>query len=93
MDDGSLGCLCTAAKGTSASLIGESGWYKAGSKIKKSFFTYVATVPISKEQIQSEGLPITGSKSYKEYTGNKGFSGIEFQQDQERTPIVNNAVV
>jgi hypothetical protein len=84
MDDGSLGGLCAAAKGTSASLIGESGWYRSGSTLKKSFFVYAATVPIITDQTDAK---------YEKYKGNKGFSALEFQQDQERVPIVNNAVV
>ncbi|MBW4668688.1 MAG: hormogonium polysaccharide biosynthesis protein HpsA [Cyanomargarita calcarea GSE-NOS-MK-12-04C] len=84
MDDGSLGGLCAAAKGTSASLIGESGWYRSGSTLKKSFFVYAATVPITTDQTDTK---------FEKYKGNKGFSALEFQQDQERVPIVNNAVV
>ncbi|MBW4568372.1 MAG: hormogonium polysaccharide biosynthesis protein HpsA [Tolypothrix carrinoi HA7290-LM1] len=83
MDDGSLGGICAAAKGTSASLVGESGWYKSGATIKKSFFVYSTTVPITTAQNDKE----------EQYKGNKGFSALEYQQDQERIPIINNAVV
>ena len=88
MDDGSLGGLCTAAKGTSASLIGDSGWYKSGANIKKSFFVYAANVPITDTNATSK----YGS-NYEQYKGNKGFSAVEYQQDKVRVPIVNNAVV
>ncbi|MGB3757697.1 MAG: hormogonium polysaccharide biosynthesis protein HpsA [Rivularia sp. (in: cyanobacteria)] len=91
MDDGSLGGLCAGAKGTSSSLIGDSGWYKSGGNLKKSFFVYVATVPITDDNISKY---VSGSTAnYETYKGNQGFSAVEFQQDQERIPIVNNAVV
>ncbi|MEA5598948.1 hormogonium polysaccharide biosynthesis protein HpsA [Rivularia sp. UHCC 0363] len=88
MDDGSLGGLCAGAKGTSSSLIGDSGWYKSGGNLKKSFFIYVTTVPITETDANTK----YGNK-YERYRGNQGFSAVEFQQDQERIPIVNNAVV
>ena len=88
MDDGSLGGQCSAARGTSFSLIGDSGWYKSGANIKKSFFVYATTVPITDTNASSK----YGTK-YETYKGNKGFSAVEFQQDQERVPINNNAVV
>lgn len=93
MDDGTLGGICAAAKGTSASLVGESGWYKSGANIKKSFFVYSTTVPITKlEDIKSQ-FPKEAQDKLEPYKGNKSFSALEFQQDQERTPIINNAVV
>ena len=88
MDDGSLGGLCAAAKGTSASLIGDSGWYKSGANIKKSFFVYAATVPITDERAQREY-----GDDFEPYKGNKGFSALEYQQDKVRVPMNNNAVV
>ena len=87
MDDGSLSGACAGAKGTSASLIGDSGWYKAGGNLKKSFFVYVATVPITDESF------VIDENKYETFKGNQGFSAVEYQQDQERIPIVNNAVV
>ncbi|MBV6627428.1 MAG: hormogonium polysaccharide biosynthesis protein HpsA [Rivularia sp. (in: Bacteria)] len=87
MDDGSLGGLCAAARGTSFSLIGDSGWYKSGGNLKKSFFVYATTVPITDKNPNKYG------SNYETYKGNQGFSAIEFQQDQERVPVINNAVV
>ncbi|AFY54113.1 hypothetical protein Riv7116_1553 [Rivularia sp. PCC 7116] len=87
MDDGSLGGLCAAARGTSFSLIGDSGWYKSGGNLKKSFFVYATTVPITDKDTRKYG------NNYETYQGNQGFSAIEFQQDQERVPVINNAVV
>ena len=90
MDNGSLGGECAAAKGTSFSLIGDSGWYKSGANIKKSFFVYATTIPIDDTQIKAENLK---NSDFEAYLGNRGFSAVEFQQDQERIPINNNAVV
>jgi hypothetical protein len=47
MDDGSGSGFCAAALNTSAKLVSQGGWYKSGSKLKKSFFVYTATVPIT----------------------------------------------
>lgn len=88
MDDGSLGGQCSAARGTSFSLIGDSGWYKSGANIKKSFFVYSTTVPITDSDASTKY-----GNNYEEYRGNKGFSAVEYQQDQERVPLNNNAVV
>lgn len=49
MDDGSGSGFCAAALNTSAKLVSQGGWYKSGSKLKKSFFVYTATVPITNE--------------------------------------------
>ncbi|MGB3641948.1 MAG: hormogonium polysaccharide biosynthesis protein HpsA, partial [Rivularia sp. (in: cyanobacteria)] len=88
MSDGNLGGPCAAATGTSASLIGDSGWYSSDGVIKKSFFVYSASVPISDENAASKY-----GKDFEEYKGNKGFSAVEYQQDKERIPINGNAVV
>jgi hypothetical protein len=62
-------------------------WVKTGSGVlKKAFFSYVATVPIGKDQIANLG------SDYEEYVGNKGFSALEMQQDQSRLSLDNNAV-
>ncbi|MEC4805613.1 MAG: hormogonium polysaccharide biosynthesis protein HpsA [Jaaginema sp. PMC 1079.18] len=47
MDDGSGSGFCAAALNTSAKLVSQGGWFKSGSKLKKSFFVYTATVPIT----------------------------------------------
>jgi hypothetical protein len=84
MDNGAIGGQCEAALGTTASLVGDSGWYKSGGVLKKSFFVFVANVPIT----DATGL----GTNYEKYVGNKGFSALEFQQDISRIPISNNAV-
>jgi len=79
---------CEGGAGTSASLVGDSDWYKTGSRLKKPFFTYVATVPIT--NLSKLGLPVA---QYENYSGNKGFSALEYQQDRSVLPPSNNAVV
>jgi len=91
MDEGSAGGGCEAAAGTSASLVGEGDWYKAGGRLKKPFFIYVATVPITNKNQAGLILGPDAAK-YEISRGNKGFSGLEFQQDRSVLPPSNNAV-
>ncbi|MDJ0772184.1 MAG: hormogonium polysaccharide biosynthesis protein HpsA [Mastigocoleus sp. MO_167.B18] len=85
-----IGKPCGGAEGTSSSLATASGWYRFAGTLKKSFFVYSTTVPIDESYLKSASL---NSKEYESYKGNKSFSAIEFQQDQERIPLSNNAVV
>jgi len=73
---------CAAAAGTSASLVGNSGWYKVDARLKKSFFVYTVNVPITENQ--------PGIEAFK---GTPSISALEYQQDQSRIPLSNNAVV
>ncbi|MEH2170361.1 MAG: hormogonium polysaccharide biosynthesis protein HpsA [Nostoc sp.] len=86
------GGACDVAGDTSASLVGSSGWYKLPTgELKKSFFVYAVTVPISDiAQATSLNTPTT---KYEQYRGNKGFSALEMQQDRSQISITNNAVV
>jgi hypothetical protein len=84
MNTAGTGGQCAQAGDSSASLVGNSGWYSINGHLKKSFFVYSATVPIT--------TPSDPAK-YEAYTGNKGFSALEYQQDRSRIPISNNAVV
>jgi len=72
---------CAAALGTTASLAGDSGWYKSGNQLKKSFYVYTATVPII--------TPPTGNE-YEARKGSRSFSALEFHQDRTRIPLSNN---
>lgn len=75
------------------------GWFPIDDQIKKAFFTYVATVPITQEQLadlasgykpnDNTNIPVG---RFEKYTGNKGFSALEMQQDQARLALDNNAV-
>ncbi|MBD1837608.1 hypothetical protein H6F78_21690 [Coleofasciculus sp. FACHB-64] len=91
LDESSTSNQCPAASGTSASLVGDTNWQKLGSKLKKSFYVFTATVPIT--DVAALGLD-TGTNAGKyEAAKTKGFSALEFQQDQARIPLTNNAVV
>ncbi|MBE8965323.1 hypothetical protein IQ277_03405 [Nostocales cyanobacterium LEGE 12452] len=84
------GGACDIAGDTSASLVGSSGWYKLpNGELKKSFFVYAVTVPIS-DIAQATSLD---TSKYEKYRGNKGFSALEMQQDRSQVSITNNAVV
>ncbi|MCG6137374.1 MAG: hormogonium polysaccharide biosynthesis protein HpsA [Nostoc sp. LLA-1] len=81
------GKACDASGDTSASLVGGSSWYKVDTgELKKSFFIYAATVPIT-------DIGNLDEEKYQTYTGNRGFSAIEIQQDRKQIPLTNNAVV
>ncbi|MFN6535120.1 MAG: hormogonium polysaccharide biosynthesis protein HpsA [Nostoc sp. EkiNYC01] len=84
MTSGSVSNGCEDTLGTSATLVGSTGWFNIAGKLKKSFFVYTANVPITNPPNQDQ---------YEPFKGNKGFSGLEYQQDRIQLPLVNNAVV
>jgi hypothetical protein len=89
MIGGQQGGGCEDTFGTSATLVGDTGWSKIGTELKKSFFVYSANVPIT--DLNSVDPRIrTNAETYK---GNQGFSAIEYQQDRVQLPLINNAVV
>jgi len=89
MDEGRLGGSCESSVTTSASFVGDSGWYKSGNKIKKGIFVYAANVPIT--DLTDTDLSET---NYEVFSGGRqGFSALEYQQDRSRIPLTNNAVV
>ncbi|RAM51650.1 MAG: hypothetical protein C6Y22_10515 [Hapalosiphonaceae cyanobacterium JJU2] len=88
MDEGAASQRCQSDIATSANLIGSQGWYKVGSKLKRSIFVYTATLPIT--DLKDTGLD---TNKYEKLTGNKGFVALEYQQDRERIPLANNAVI
>ncbi|MBD6614684.1 hypothetical protein FNW02_02085 [Komarekiella sp. 'clone 1'] len=85
MTAGSVSGDCGDTLGTSATLVGNTGWFNIGGKLKKAFFAYTATVPITTTP--------TDTTNYEKYKGNKGFSAIEYQQERVQLPLVNNAVI
>ncbi|MDY6805367.1 MAG: hormogonium polysaccharide biosynthesis protein HpsA [Cyanobacteriota bacterium] len=78
--------------GTSSSLVGDSGWYQSAGKLKKSFFVYTATVPITNKD-QTGLIPSGDADKYENYKGTTGISALEYQQDWTRIPLTNNSVV
>jgi hypothetical protein len=89
------GDACASGNGGGAGA--EGSWYPISGQLKKAFFTYVATVPITgrqKAELDTNGYKdgsINGNR-FEAYTGNKGFSALEMQQDQARLALDNNAV-
>jgi type II secretory pathway pseudopilin PulG len=83
----SLNPDCVQGGGTVASLVGESGWYRIDGQLKKSFFVNTVNVPITAEEASSLG------DKYQEFKGTANLSALEYQQDQSRIPLANNAVV
>ncbi|MDZ7960046.1 MAG: hormogonium polysaccharide biosynthesis protein HpsA [Aulosira sp. DedQUE10] len=88
MDEAATAGKCASNVATSADLVGSQGWYKVSSKLKRSIFVYTTTVPIT----DLTGVDNTDNK-YEKFTGNRGFSSLEYQQDRERLPLTNNAVI
>lgn len=86
-----LGNQC-AALGV-GNLVGDLGWYSAGSQLKKSVFTYVANVPITQDDLDNLNSQYTTVGEFETRPGNTGFSALEYQQDLTRIPINNNAIV
>ncbi|WP_439566306.1 hormogonium polysaccharide biosynthesis protein HpsA [Gloeocapsopsis crepidinum] len=87
MRGGNIGNQCANAAGTSASLVGDSSWYKSGGKLTKSFFVYTATVPITEPPPDDPD----NNKYYEK--GKQSFSALEYQQDRSLIPLSNNAAV
>lgn len=86
MDEGRLGGQCSSAVSTSANLVGDSGWYRTGDKLKKSILVYAVNAPITE-------LSDLNPTQYEIFAGSKGFSALEYQQDRSRIPLANNAVI
>ncbi|BCL37902.1 hypothetical protein NSMS1_43490 [Nostoc sp. MS1] len=80
----SIGSSCGSGQNTSAALVGNTGWFRNGTKLKKAFFVYTASVPITSQPTDT---------NYERKSGNQGFSAMELQQDRVQLPLVNNAVV
>ncbi|BAZ51237.1 hypothetical protein NIES4103_38860 [Nostoc sp. NIES-4103] len=91
MDEGLSAGRCSTNVATSADLVGSQGWYKVAGKLKRSIFVYTTTVPITTEPTSATfGSDYT---KYQTFKGNKGFAALEYQQDRERVPLTNNAVI
>ncbi|MBD2577104.1 hormogonium polysaccharide biosynthesis protein HpsA [Oscillatoria sp. FACHB-1406] len=88
-DNVKLTANCAAA-GTSASLVGADGWFRVSGNLKKSFYVYTVTVPITNKDQADLGA---NNDKYENYSGNRGFTGLEYQQDRVKIPFGNNAVV
>ncbi|MEG3871792.1 hormogonium polysaccharide biosynthesis protein HpsA [Microcoleus sp. Z1_B5] len=84
----SLNPECVQGGGTVATLVGDSGWYRIDGPLKKSFFVETVNVPITQKDIDN-GLV----GNYQAFNGSASTAALEYQQDQLRIPLANNAVV
>ncbi|MEG5016325.1 MULTISPECIES: hormogonium polysaccharide biosynthesis protein HpsA [unclassified Microcoleus] len=81
---------CVQGGGTVATLVGDSGWYRIDGPLKKSFFVETVNVPITQKDIDN-GLVL--DKPSEAFKGSASTAALEYQQDQLRIPLANNAVV
>ncbi len=89
--DGDSASICNSGIATSADLIGTQGWFRSSGRLKRSMFVYTTTVPITSQTLAE--VKSTERSKYETYKGNKGFVALEYQQDRERIPLNNNAVL
>ncbi len=89
-DDSKLGGRrCESSVAKSARFVGNSDWYRSGNQIKKAIFVYAANVPIT----DITDLNDDDNNYYEKFSGGKGFSALEYQQDRSRIPLNNNPLV
>ncbi|NEO57395.1 MAG: hypothetical protein F6K54_32565, partial [Okeania sp. SIO3B5] len=72
--------------GVSRSTVGTTDWYKVGATLKKSIFVYSAVVPIGEGEVPA-------GNNFEAKREQAGIVALELQQDRERVPLSNNAVV
>jgi hypothetical protein len=87
MRTGTINPACAQGEGTVASLVGDSGWERISGRLQKSFFVYTVNVPITPTEASTLGT------RYQAFSGTPSISALEYQQDQSRIPLSNNAVV
>jgi len=94
MDSGILSGACVSAAQSGASTT--EGWVTTSdNSLKKSFFVYAITAPITSsvtDTSASNPIPVGERDNYETYSGNPSFSALELQQDRARSPQNNNAV-
>ncbi|WP_414527624.1 hormogonium polysaccharide biosynthesis protein HpsA [Nodularia chucula] len=91
MIQGNLDPVC--GDGTSAILVGNTGWIQQNNELRKSFFIYTATAPITNNPQTDPSIPAAERNNYEQYQGNKSIAALEYQQDRLQIPPNNNAVV
>lgn len=79
---------CQLIFGTNPELVDINGWFKMGSKFKKSLFVYTATVPIT-----TTNTITLANQAYEIYQGNQSFSALEYQQERSQIPPNNHAII
>ncbi len=90
MDEGALTSNCASA--SVGNVATSEGWFESGDKLKKAFFVYSATVPITDPLSFPTTIPGYTAAKWETYKGVKSISALELQQDRARSPVNNNAV-
>ncbi|CAH2572350.1 hypothetical protein PRNO82_01753 [Planktothrix rubescens] len=93
-------CQAVLASGGTSGLVDDSGWSRLDGNLKKAFFVYTTTVPITLADISSSNLIknsqnqlVFTSDKYSQFQGTPSFSALEYQLDATRVPLTNNAVL
>ncbi|MCF3564557.1 hormogonium polysaccharide biosynthesis protein HpsA [Planktothrix agardhii] len=93
-------CQAVLASGGTSGLVDDWGWSRLDGNLKKAFFVYTTTVPITLADISSSNLIknsqnqlVFTSDKYSQFQGTPSFSALEYQLDFTRVPLTNNAVV
>jgi hypothetical protein len=89
MNPSDLTSKCQPIFGTNPKLVDINGWFKMGSKMKKSFLIYTTTVPITSTNSITGG----SASNYEINQGNSSFAAVEYQQDRVQIPPNNHAII
>ncbi|MBD2177519.1 hypothetical protein H6F42_11405 [Pseudanabaena sp. FACHB-1998] len=92
MDETTLSGACVSTGGVS-NIAGDGGWtLSSDNRLKKAFFVYAVTVPITDTASYPTNASNNQLDKYELYKGVTSISAIELQQDRARSPQNNNAV-
>jgi hypothetical protein len=70
-------------------LVDTNGWLIIGGQMRKAFFVYTATVPITSQMT----IPTQNQINYEISPENKAFYALEYKQERIQIPSSNNAIV
>ncbi len=71
---------CAFISGSNDNLVTDEGWVPMIGKLKKSFFVYTVSVPITPDIKEDQGL----GEEYETLQGASGFSPLEYQQEWQQ---------
>ncbi len=83
-DESGLSGLCQGAGGVTVAT--NEGWTLRNNRLKKAFYVYAASVPIT----DASSFP-PGATNFETYRGIPSINALELQQDRARNPLNNNA--
>lgn len=90
-EETNLSSLCARSSGVR--VVTNEGWTQSGNRLKKAFYVYTATVPIT----DPSSFPTANTSNFDNpanfevYRGIPSISALELQQDRARNPVNNNA--